>query len=86
MNEACEPLWSKLAALPRPRLDALFAADKGRVARLSSRLDLPGGGGVLFDWSKTHLDEAHLALFEELAQAAGFAEARRRLFAETAVL
>jgi len=85
MNEACEPLWSKLAALPQPRLDALFAADAGRVARLSSRLDLPGGGGVLFDWSKTHLDEAHLALFEDLAQAAGFAEARRRLFAAEVV-
>ncbi|MFC3174331.1 glucose-6-phosphate isomerase [Novosphingobium bradum] len=75
--------WSALAALPRPTLADLFAGDEGgddRLARLCATLDLPGGP-VRFDWSKTHLDPAHLAQFEQLADSAGFAERRRALFA-----
>ena len=62
-------------------LAELFAADSGRVAKLSARLELGQGGGVLFDWSKTHLTDGLLAGFEALAEAAGFAEQRRRMFA-----
>ena len=62
-------------------LAELFAADPDRVARLSARLELPRQGGVLFDWSKTHLTDELLGGFEALAEAAGFAEQRRKLFA-----
>jgi glucose-6-phosphate isomerase len=40
-----------------------------------------GEGGVLFDWSKTHLTDEILGDFEALAAAADFVGARRRLFA-----
>ncbi len=71
-------IWNDLANQPKPALSALFAADPERVGRLSQRLELPEGG-ILFDWSKTHLDEAHLALFEELARVADFAGTRAAL-------
>lgn len=80
MDSSLRAAWNTLQALPKPGLKELFAADEGRVGRLSTRLDLPGGG-VLFDWSKTHLDEAHLAGFFSLAEAAGFAARRAALFA-----
>lgn len=79
MGDQVQAGWDRLTALPRPRLTDLFAADAGRVDRLSSTLELPGGK-ILFDWSKTHLDAAHLAEFAALAEAAGFAERRRALF------
>ena len=78
MNEAVQACWNRLAALPRPSLAELFAGDAARVDRLATRLDLPGGG-VLFDWSKTHLDEVHLAAFEALAEEMDFAGARMAL-------
>ena len=81
MNEAEEAAWSKLAALPRHQLTELFAADPARLAGLSARLELPDGSGMLFDWSKTHLDAAHLAAFSALAEAAGFVARREALFA-----
>jgi len=71
--------WNTLAGLPKPGLAELFAAGD-RLALLSARLELPQGG-ILFDWSKTHLDDAHIAAFEELGEAMGFAEMRRKLFA-----
>ena len=71
--------WQRLQALPRPALTELFAADPGRVGRLSAKLALPGGE-IRFDWSKTHLDAAHLDGFAALAKAAGFTERRRALF------
>ncbi|MDR2857089.1 MAG: glucose-6-phosphate isomerase [Novosphingobium sp.] len=80
MDEAVKATWDGLKALPKPALKDLFAADGGRVARLSVKLDLPGGG-ILFDWSKTHLDAAHLDGFLRLAEAVGFAERREALFA-----
>ena len=84
MSDAVEAAWAELAALPRPTLAELFA-DPDRLALLSARLDLPGGGAIRFDWSKTHLSHAHLAGFEALASASGFTEARRALFAGEAV-
>ena len=79
MND-CAALWSELQSLPRPRLAGLFAADPARLDSFSSRIDLPGGG-IRFDWSKTHLDAAHGALFEQLASAMDFAGRRAALFA-----
>lgn len=77
--------WERLDALPAPTLTALFAADAARPERMSRRLELAPGtahpAGLLIDWSKTHLDEPALTLFEELAEACGFAGARGALFA-----
>ncbi|OYW46090.1 MAG: glucose-6-phosphate isomerase [Sphingomonadales bacterium 12-68-11] len=84
MNEARERAWELLAGLPKVTLGEAFAADPGRVAKLSGRIELgteQDAGGVLFDWSKTHLTDEVIAGFEALADAAGFDEARARLFA-----
>ena len=62
---------------------------KARVEMLTGRLELGAGreddpmapGGILFDWSKTHLDRAVLGKFEELADAMKFGEHRSNLFA-----
>src|SRR5579864_5633711 len=80
MSEAVAVAWNELAVLVKPTLAELFAAQQDRLAGLATRLDLPGGG-VLFDWSKTHLDHAHLAAFFKLAVAANFADRREALFA-----
>ncbi len=79
MSNARSAAWKRLRT-PDETLSDLFAADPDRVAKLSARLEL-GQGGILFDWSKTHLTEALLDGFETLADAAGFTEARQRLFA-----
>ena len=79
MSDRVEAAWAALEALPRPRLDALFG-DPGRLGLLSSRLDLPGGA-IRFDWSKTHLDAAHLEGFETLADAVDFTGRRAAMFA-----
>ncbi len=79
MNDKTSTAWEKLESLPRPCLAELFE-DPDRVASFSTRLDLPGGG-ILFDWSKTHLSPDHVAAFEDLARVAGFDEAREALFA-----
>ncbi len=80
MGQAREQAWKALDP-GKDTLADLFAADPDRVARLSARLELPHGAGVLFDWSKTHLTGDLLSGFEALAGAAGFAEQRRKLFA-----
>ena len=84
MSEARKAAWDRLVA-PGETLSELFADDPGRVATLSARFELPEGG-VLFDWSKTHLTEELLAGFEALAEASGFAEQRRKLFAGEVVI
>ncbi|MBX7482617.1 glucose-6-phosphate isomerase [Qipengyuania qiaonensis] len=90
MTTAAE-LWTRLENLPRPTLGELFSADRDggegadepggadRVAMLSGRIELDDGG-ILFDWSKTHLDRAAIAAFEELAVAMDFAGMRAKLF------
>lgn len=83
MTDAATAAWTALAALEKPTLAQLFA-DPGRLDLLSARLDLPGGG-IRFDWSKTHLDPAHLTAFVALAEARGFAGRRDALFAGQAV-
>jgi len=72
-------MWKRLKADHRT-LAELFGDDPDRVATLSARFEL-GDGGMLFDWSKTHLTGELLTGFEELAAAAGFDDLRRRLFA-----
>jgi glucose-6-phosphate isomerase len=83
MLEAMAAAWRGLEALPRPKLTDLFASDSRRLAKLTARLELgdDDADGILFDWSKTHLDDAHLSGFLALAAAAGFAERRAALFA-----
>ncbi|MET1756189.1 glucose-6-phosphate isomerase [Novosphingobium sp. RD2P27] len=80
MTEKAQTVWNKLAKLPKPTLAELFADDPDRLARLATRLNI-GEEGIRFDWSKTHLDEAHLAAFLELAEATGFTARREALFA-----
>jgi glucose-6-phosphate isomerase len=79
MSEALHVTWKQLEVLPKPRLAELFADDSGRLAKLSARLGL-ADCGILFDWSKTHLDDAHLAGFIALAQATDFTARRAALF------
>ena len=75
-------LWAELADLPHLTLSELFDADPDRVARLAERLELgEGRGGMLLDWSKTHLDARVVDVFARLADAAGFEDAREKLFA-----
>ncbi len=77
--------WKKVALHPDPTLEELFAADPDRVAKLSTRFELDSvgqwGGGIRFDWSKTHLTEDILTDFEALADASGFNDMRGKLFA-----
>jgi glucose-6-phosphate isomerase len=80
VGNARSDAWSALRGHAEARLDELFAADPGRVEKLSGRIEF-GELGLLFDWSKTHLTDDLLAGFEALAEAVGFAGARARLFA-----
>jgi glucose-6-phosphate isomerase len=57
-------------------LEALFTAEPDRLSRLSFE-----AAGIYFDWSKTHLDEGHIAKFVERADRMGFAASRDALFA-----
>ncbi|VWX55109.1 glucose-6-phosphate isomerase [Novosphingobium sp. 9U] len=79
MSEATGSVWKTLADLPKPTLAQLFAEDPARLDKLATRFDL-GEQGIRFDWSKTHLDDAHIAAFEKLAQAADFDAHRQALF------
>lgn len=84
MSEARDRAWHNLSLHRDPTLTRLFAHDPERVRKLSGRLEIGAnadGGGILFDWSKTHLTDELLADFEKLADAAGFAAQRRKLFA-----
>ena len=96
MTDPVSAAWETLEELPRPTLGELFSgtrdsgeggdepAGEDRVAMLSGRIEWDEGedvGGILFDWSKTHLDEAHLSAFENLARAAQFDDRRAALFA-----
>ena len=80
MTGGLDDAWKGLGALPHHRLEKQFADDRNRLELLTARLELPDETGILFDWSKTHLDPAHLAAFERLAETAGFAARREALF------
>lgn len=81
MVDSTAAAWDRLKALPKLMLGDLFASDPVRLAKLSTRFELPETGGIQFDWSKTHLDDAHIAEFAALAEVAGFAARRAALFA-----
>ena len=72
--------WAKLAALRETlretTLSALFAADPGRGGALAFELD-----GLWLDLTRQRLTPEALAALTDLAEAAGLAEKRRRLFA-----
>jgi glucose-6-phosphate isomerase len=53
----------------------MFAAEPDRLARLSFEV-----AGLYFDWSKTHLDQAHIDQFIARADTMGFAARRDALF------
>ncbi|MEM6858883.1 MAG: glucose-6-phosphate isomerase [Pseudomonadota bacterium] len=76
--------WDALKALETPSLSELFAAGGGRVDAMTRRLEWPGAkgetGGMRIDFSKTHLTHEALDVFDDLAKACGFAEAREELF------
>ena len=78
MSDSVQMAWETLRGLPKPKLTELFASDAMRLEKLSTRVSLPEEG-MLFDWSKTHLDDAHIEAFSILADAAGFAAGRTAL-------
>ncbi|MEP0191243.1 MAG: glucose-6-phosphate isomerase [Erythrobacter sp.] len=88
MSNPISDIWQRLSGLPQPTLAELFASDPERVAKLSQRIELGdiysegelGSAGLLLDLSKTHLDDAVLGAFEELAQLCDFDRARENLF------
>lgn len=74
---SAEQLWSSLADWQSRPISALLDSEgQGRLDRLVRHL-----GGIRFDWSKTHLDDASVSSFAALADAAGLDAARRALFA-----
>lgn len=78
-----DAVWNRLKSLEKPTLKELFAREPDRLDTLATRFELgeeESGSGIRFDWSKTHLDAAHVALFEELAEAMDFAGRRAALF------
>ena len=91
MSDAVQAIWTELEALPQRSLNALFE-DDARVDAMSGRIEWDAddmakalGGdataGILFDWSKTHLDDALITGFEKLAQARDFTGNRDAMFA-----
>ena len=83
MGTEVSACWARLEALEKPSLQRLFQ-DPARLGLLSTRFELPGGV-IRFDWSKTHLDAAHIAAFEELAAATDFAGKRLAMFSGEAI-
>ncbi len=84
MTDTILSVWNRLEQAPQRSLAELFAEDEERVGKLSQRVEASLGDlgelGILFDWSKTHLDDETLSAFEALADATGFAAQREALF------
>jgi glucose-6-phosphate isomerase len=72
--------WRAIADTQKHSLTELFASNAGRLEQLSGRLELGDGVGIFFDWSKTHLDDTLLSLFETVAEAVGFTSNRDAMF------
>ncbi len=68
--------WSQLKGIVVPDLRGLFEDDPQRLAA-----HVIAESGLRFDFSKTHLDQASLATFEQLADAVDFAGMRAAMFA-----
>jgi len=67
--------WQAIDSLSVKRLDALFAAEPDRLSRLSFEV-----AGIIFDWSKTHLDAGLVKAFAALSEKMGLVAAREALF------
>ena len=83
MSDNISSAWTHLQSLPQRTLAELFEGDDARVDTLSARIEWDveeGQAGILFDWSKTHLDADLIAGFEKLAKACDFAGKRTKLF------
>src|SRR3546814_115020 len=81
MSSSISAAWDHLRSVPQSSLKDLFAVS-GRFETLSGRIDWRGDEGprgILFDWSKTHLDDNLLTGFEALAEACDFAGKRAAL-------
>lgn len=72
--------WRKLSAHGDTSLVDLFAADPDRLEKRTASLVLNEESQIRFDWSKTHLTDAIIADFEELAIASDFDGMRAKLF------
>jgi glucose-6-phosphate isomerase len=72
--------WAAIETHELKPLGALFEGDPARVDRLAADI-----AGILFDWSKTHLDEALVAAFGQLADARDLAGQREALFSGATV-
>jgi glucose-6-phosphate isomerase len=70
-----QPLWDELANMPTQTLTGLFAGDASRVSAMSIEQS-----GILFDFSKTHLDLGTLGFFEKLAADSDLQGAKEKLF------
>ena len=68
--------WKAIDEHPLKKLEELLEAEPDRLSRLAHE-----AAGLYFDWSKTHLDEALIGAFAELARRKDFAAARDALFA-----
>lgn len=87
MSDLVSQKWDALTALPHSALDVLFD-DPNRADAMSGRIewaDDSGQSGILFDWSKTHLDEELLCGFEALAEVCDFAGKRAALLSGAAI-
>ncbi|MCP9223495.1 glucose-6-phosphate isomerase [Erythrobacter sp. LQ02-29] len=81
-EQTADQIWTEIEARERRTVAELFAGDDARVDKLSARIDWGEGdtaGGVLFDWSKTHLDDDLLDRFESLARVRDFTAKRAAL-------
>jgi glucose-6-phosphate isomerase len=67
--------WDNLSATQRHSLSTLFVQDEARVEKLTINIS-----DMRFDFSKTHLDDAQLALFAQLANEQKLSEQREALF------
>ncbi|MGB7408591.1 MAG: glucose-6-phosphate isomerase, partial [Pontixanthobacter sp.] len=87
MTDAAQPIWDELHALTPHSLSALFE-DDARLDALTGRIDWDLGEdrtGILFDWSKTHLDDTMLNVFERLAAAMDFDGKRSAMLTGAAI-
>src|SRR5258706_5795163 len=71
---AIKRAWAGLGKIAPRRLTELFEADADRVERLTIEQ-----AGILFDFSKTHLDTGLIEGFAGLAEACGLTAARNAL-------
>ncbi|MGK2911180.1 MAG: glucose-6-phosphate isomerase [Sphingobium sp.] len=70
------PSWTAIHAQPVPELKTIFDIDPDRLSKHSLSI-----GPIRFDWSKTHLTDALLGAFQDLAVESDFIGKRDALFA-----